>query len=364
MSGRPPTAVGAILVIILLVTTQPFETPPGEGGSSGRTETLLRLIAHTVRAEEAPPEEARASRAVSKESQGPSRSPASTPARFFFAGSGRLVLRHAYFDTTLDVRYRHADGSYDLDALRQIAHFFRSREDNREAPITLRLIELLAYIQAQFHSRQMILLSGFRSPEFNADLRQSGRQVAQASLHTEAMAADVLFTGVDMAGLWHQLRARAVGGVGYYRQNKFLHIDTGPPRFWEAHTSRVDENLSAENARVFLRTDFDRYPTIAGAICSLHSLTAFPIFISAKADLVGATRTTRLTLQPVDGRVATDAGCFAVNADAESHRFRVVHAESALPEGRVASAHVVFSTCEPRIGKTPAQITSNPIEVP
>jgi hypothetical protein len=81
---------------------------------------------------------------------------------------------------------------------------------------------------------------------------------AQASLHTEAMAADIMFVGLDMARLWQQLRRLGTGGVGYYRQNKFLHVDTGPPRFWEAATSRVQENLSADNARVFLRTDFDK----------------------------------------------------------------------------------------------------------
>src|SRR5262249_14819064 len=67
--------------------------------------------------------------------------------RFFLAGGGHLVLQHGHFNTSLDVRYRHADGTYDPAALAQIRHFFRSREDGQEAPISLRLIELLAYIQ-------------------------------------------------------------------------------------------------------------------------------------------------------------------------------------------------------------------------
>jgi hypothetical protein len=53
----------------------PFETPPNEGGSSGRTEKFYRFDTNTARAEEAPPEQARS--AVSKDSQGPSRSPRS-----------------------------------------------------------------------------------------------------------------------------------------------------------------------------------------------------------------------------------------------------------------------------------------------
>ena len=118
--------------------------------------------------------------------------------RFFFAGNGHLKLSHAHFGTTLDVRYRRADGSYDPDALRQIQHFFRSREDGREGAISLRLIELLAYVQDHFHPRQMTLLSGYRSPEFNEDLRAAGGQAAQTSLHTQGLAADVTLTGVDL----------------------------------------------------------------------------------------------------------------------------------------------------------------------
>jgi uncharacterized protein YcbK (DUF882 family) len=291
--------------------------------------------------------------------------PAEVVPRFFFAGNGRLVLRHGHFDTTLDVRYRHRDGTYDSAALAQIEHFFRSREDGREAPVSVRLVELLAYIQDRYHPRQMVLLSGFRSPTFNADLRNAGGAVAQASLHTDAMAADIMFTGLDMARLWRQLRSLGTGGVGYYRQNKFLHVDTGPPRFWEATTSRVQENLSADNARVFLRTDFDRYPRIEGAIASLHSVTAFPILVAKNAALVGADGTRAITVQPVGGEAANADGCFAVQPAPDTRTFRVTAVDPAVSKGNDGStgSHIVLSTCEPRIGKTPVRIESNKMEV-
>jgi uncharacterized protein YcbK (DUF882 family) len=283
--------------------------------------------------------------------------------RFFFEGNGRLVMRHGYFDTTLDVRYRRPDGGYDRAALKQIEHFFRSREDNREAPVPLRLVELLSYIQDHYHPRQMILLSGFRSPEFNTELRNAGGAVAQASLHTEAMAADIMFTGVDMGRLWHRLRDLDAGGVGYYRENKFLHIDTGPPRFWEAATSRVRENISAENARVFLATDFDRYRDLKGASCVLHSVTAYPIMISSHARVVGADEAS-LTIESPKGADSNPDGCFVVSSP-ERREFRVASAAGpAAAQGAAqGTSRIVLSTCEPRIGKTPAEITSNPIEI-
>ena len=290
-------------------------------------------------------------------------SPVAAPPRFFFAGDGHLRLRHAHFDSTLDVRYRRADGSYDPQALAQIRHFFRSREDGREAPIALRLIELLAYVQDHFHPRQMTLLSGYRSPEFNADLRASGGAAAQTSLHTQAMAADVAFTGIDLRQLWKQLRTLQTGGVGYYRSGKFLHIDAGPPRFWEETTSRVGENLSAGNARVFARTDFDRYPQLDGALATLHSVTAFPLLIAPEAQVVDAHGVTHVTIAPINGAAQNTDGCLAITTPAEAYEFRVISTAQALPAVATTRARVVFRTCEPRIEKTPAEIESNPIEI-
>lgn len=281
--------------------------------------------------------------------------------RFFFAGNGRLRLAHAHFAETLDVRYRRADGTYDPAALAQIRHFFRSREDGREAPITLRLIELLGYIQDRFHPRQMTLLSGYRSPAFNADLRAAGQKAAQASLHTEGLAADIAFAGVDLQRLWRQLRQLQAGGAGYYRTGKFLHIDTGRPRFWEETTSRVDENLAAGNARAFVRTDFDRYASVSGALLTLHSVTVFPLRIAPQARLVAdgssaPLQSAPLKLEPMSGPVDRD-GCLSIDAP-DAQALRVVGAGTIAARG-----HIVLTTCEPRIERTPAEIESNPIEI-
>jgi uncharacterized protein YcbK (DUF882 family) len=285
---------------------------------------------------------------------------APAPPRFFFAGDGHLTLSHAHFAEKLDVRYRRPDGTYDPAALAQIRHFFRSREDGREATITLRLIELLAYIQGHFHPRRMTLLSGYRSPAFNADLRAAGQKAAQASLHTEGLAADIAFAGVDLKGLWHQLRQLQAGGAGYYRNGRFLHIDTGRPRFWEETTSRVDENLAAGNARVFVRTDFDRYPRLGGAVLSLHSITAFPLRVAAQARLVTANGVARVSLAPGTGAADRD-GCLSIDAPADAYELRVADAgPTATIAGR---GDLVLATCEPRIERTPAEITSNPIEI-
>jgi hypothetical protein len=135
--------------------------------------------------------------------------------------------------------------------------------------MSLRLIELLDYVEDHYRPRRLILISGYRSPEFNNALRANGRRVAQASMHTEGMAADVQPVGLDRRRLWNQLRREQLGGVGLYQSEGFVHLDTGKPRFWEASTSKVEQNLAKENARLFARTDFDRYDrsTARSSVC-------------------------------------------------------------------------------------------------
>lgn len=275
-------------------------------------------------------------------------------ARFYFSGDGTLRMANAHFDETLTVTYRDADGRYDPAALARIARFFRSRTDGESGPVSLRLIELLDYVEDRYRPRSLTLVSGYRSPEMNRSLRGAGRKVAQASLHTEGMAADVQPAGLDLRKLWNALRGEKVGGVGFYKADGFLHLDTGAPRFWEAATSKVDQNLSKDNARLFARTDFDRYDSLEGAVISLHSVTALPIAVRATARLGGR----ELALVPRDSAVRADGDCW-VFAD-PAPRYELAVATALPPPAR--REPIVLETCAPRIGATPAQVPSNPIE--
>jgi len=275
--------------------------------------------------------------------------------RFLFSGNGRLRLQPAESKTGLDVQYRRHDGTYDPSALQSIRHFFRSHSDNREGDISLRLIELLGFVQERFHPRSMTLMSGYRSPEHNAGIRAAGAQAAKASLHTEGLAADVKFSGVNLRDVWVQLRELETGGAGYYRSGSFLHIDTGPARFWEETTSRVSEDLSAGNARVFARTDFDRYADLRGAEIKLHSVTAFPLRVATEAKLVGAANTATVQLAPGPGTTSAD-GCIEIPEYASAYVLKVIEASHS------AYGHLMLKTCEPRLEKTPDEIESNIVE--
>lgn len=279
---------------------------------------------------------------------------AETTQRFFFSGDGVLDLYNAHFDEHLSMRYRDADGHYDAAALAAIEHFFRSRSDGRSGAIALRLVELIDFVQDRSRPSKLTLVSGYRSPELNGALRGGGHRVAQASLHTEGLAADLQPDGVDLRRLWLELRELQVGGVGLYQADGFIHLDTGAPRFWEPATSGVEKNLSADNARLFARTDFDRYADLDGAVISLHAVTALPIRIRRRARIGDA----QMTIAPVGAGIAADGDCYVLSAPAERYAFTVV--SPLVPPAQRAPIHL--QTCAPRRGATPKEIVSNPVE--
>jgi len=281
-----------------------------------------------------------------------------TPPRFFFSGDGALTLENAHNGERLHVRYRRADGSYDPAALAELRHFMRSRGDNREGAISLRLIAEIDYVEDLARPRRLLLDSGYRSPAYNDEIRARGARAASVSLHTQGLAADLQFIGVDIHRLWLRLRTIGCGGVGYYKEGNFLHIDVGPPRFWTAATSKVDQNLSAGNARVFARTDFDRYPQLDGAAIQLYSITAFPLRVSTTARVLGGPQPVTAKLAP-DGDVKADGDCLLID-----HGTRHVLRVSGHPEvARGRRLHLELTTCPPRSERTPERIDTNEIKL-
>jgi uncharacterized protein YcbK (DUF882 family) len=273
---------------------------------------------------------------------------ASPPERFFVMGSGRLALGNAHTGEHVDVRYRRADGSYDAEAIARIRRAFRSAGDKGEGKVSLRLIELVSHMQRISGVKALTLLSGYRRPEYNEGLRAKGVRAAGGSLHTEGLAADVAFPRTKLRDLWMKLRALDCCGAGYYQKEGFLHIDVGRPRFWEPATSRVEENISAGNAKLFARTEFDRYAPGETILVTLHSMTVPPVRVAREAHL-GEHATVRLA-----GSFAERDGCLEIPESGTTLRAEV--SES-------AGGCLVISTCEPRAGRTPERIETNLIEM-
>ena len=278
---------------------------------------------------------------------------AAAPPRFFLMGTGTLTIVNAHTDERATVRYRRADGTYDPAALATLRHLFRSRGDGAETDISLRLVEILSRLQSMTKRPELVLDSGYRSPDYNQGLKQQGRRVAGGSLHTEGLAADLAFPRPMLRDLWMRVRALDCCGAGYYAKEGFLHVDTGRPRFWEAATSRVDENLSAGNARLFARTEYDRYAAGEPMRVTLHALTVPPVRVARAARLVRDDGTS-LPVR-VEGDEPERDGCLEV--DASGAALRVPGVE------RTSRGRIELATCAPRPEQTPETVATGPVEV-
>jgi uncharacterized protein YcbK (DUF882 family) len=264
--------------------------------------------------------------------------------RFFLSGTGTLAIENAHTGERVTVRYRRPDDTYDPAALDRLANLFRSRGDGAVHAPVLRLVEVLSHVQHLAGADHLVLFSGYRSPDYNKTLKGA----ASASMHTEGLAADIGLAKakLPLETVWKRVRALDCCGAGFYGKDSYMHIDVGRPRFWTATTTRVDENLAAGNARLFARTEYDRYAPGERVVVSVHSLTLPPVRVARAASLGG----TPITLDggPGDCLELKATGATLALASAPAHPDR---------------ARLTLTTCEPRPERTPETIDTNPIAV-
>lgn len=126
-----------------------------------------------------------------------------------------------------------ADGQYQPESLSGINHLLRDYRNGEIKPIDLGLLDLLHAITVRLNAARPIqLISGYRSPASNAMLHERSSGVARHSLHMEGLAADIRIPGHDLRELHKVALLMQGGGVGYYPQSDFVHVDVGRVRHW------------------------------------------------------------------------------------------------------------------------------------
>jgi uncharacterized protein YcbK (DUF882 family) len=126
-----------------------------------------------------------------------------------------------------------AEGDYLPDALADINHILRDFRNNQILPIETPLLDLLHKLHTTLGTSQPFhIVSGYRSPETNALLTANSDGVAKDSLHMQGKAIDLYIEGTPLNELRHAAIRLHGGGVGYYPNSNFVHVDTGHIRSW------------------------------------------------------------------------------------------------------------------------------------
>ena len=205
---------------------------------------------------------------------------------FFLMGDGQIHIQNVQNRQEANVVLVLPDGSLDESAWEKIDSVFGFSGQRKGEHISPRLIFMLDYFSDLVAPGKMIFLtSGYRSPEYNDNLKKAGGIVAKTSTHMDGLALDFFMEGINGKELWDTIRQKNCCGVGHYG-GKEIHLDASRPRFWEAVTSKVDTNESDYNRRMFLSTDFDRYRPGQTLRLSLSSVSDFGFGIRKKAALI------------------------------------------------------------------------------
>lgn len=126
-----------------------------------------------------------------------------------------------------------AAGSYLPDILSDINYLLRDFRAKETITIDTTLLDGLHKLHSMLGSKKDFhVISGYRSPTTNAKLMRQGRAVAKKSFHMKGQAIDVYLPDVPLRRLHRAAIDLNIGGVGYYRNSGFIHIDTGPVRRW------------------------------------------------------------------------------------------------------------------------------------
>jgi uncharacterized protein YcbK (DUF882 family) len=143
-----------------------------------------------------------------------------------------LSLVHAHTGESLSTVY-FQDGEYQAVELTRINELLRDFRTGDVHPIDTGTLDILADLhELAGHDEPYQIVCGYRSPRTNAALRRRSHAVAEHSLHMQGRAIDLRLPGFS-TGRLHQLALRMErGGVGFYPQSDFVHLDNGPVRYW------------------------------------------------------------------------------------------------------------------------------------
>jgi uncharacterized protein YcbK (DUF882 family) len=143
-----------------------------------------------------------------------------------------IALANLHTGEALKATYWEA-GEYVPDALTALNHVLRDHRTGEVHTMAPSLFDLVTALRGRLETNTTVsVISGYRSPATNAALHAHSEGVASHSLHMLGEAMDLRIAGVDLDRIRDAALSLQRGGVGFYPQSQFVHVDIGRVRRW------------------------------------------------------------------------------------------------------------------------------------
>lgn len=216
-----------------------LELPPGAGprGPLGRREFLAMATAALASAHAAAAPGPLVFSPEDQPASDPTQSPQSSSAQTaqmppdFWERPRELWLRRD--GTKEEVRLVYwKDGALVAEGYWQACNLLRDRKANRMTTIDPTVLDVLrgihGYYEAWRWKHPIVITSGYRTSATNG----STEGAAKNSMHLYGKAVDLYVPGIPADHIRRLGLYLQQGGVGYYPDNGFTHLDTGKIRAW------------------------------------------------------------------------------------------------------------------------------------
>lgn len=279
-------------------------------------------------------------------------------------GDCHVKLYNTHNGRLADVQFCDELGILQDDAFLKIDRIFGFPSAEKGENISRRLIAYLDHFADQLSPAATIqVVSAYRSPVYNKNLRDRGGTVAKTSTHMDGMAIDFTLKGMNARAMWEKIRQADCCGIGYYHGNT-LHLDAGRPRFWTTETSKVRTDASEHNRFIYLSTEYDRYHPAETLRLFFTSMSDFGFGVPAEIELLDENNDKRKPIllpvqtKTLSGEKKSTESCSIVQ-DRTSARF--IYAS--LPQKIAGRFRVRLRFCQKTDELMPDQILSNPLEI-
>lgn len=153
-------------------------------------------------------------------------------------GPGYLHVQNQRSGESGGYSYRDDGGRILPDGVQSISYLMRDTRTNEGMLMDVKMLDFLVEVRNELGlspNALIVITSGYRSPNTNADLRSRSPQVAENSYHMRGMAIDFKIPGVPGEEIARTARNLRLGGVAFYPSSQHVHIDSGPVRGWSTY---------------------------------------------------------------------------------------------------------------------------------